>query len=123
MVPVLLVLIDFSGVVNQVSMAVHTSLLITGPGINNRPVGQHGAAFIRDIQEVAMTFLALLVLKGGISRLSVSLMIVLVLGKMNDNVFHAMHGLGVEEVEGIVGGGKMTIHTVGHKALGIVHMG
>jgi hypothetical protein len=123
MVPVLLVLINFSGVVNQVSMAVHTLLLIAGPGINNRPMGQHGAAFVRDIKKVAVTFLALLVLKGGISRLSVFIMIVGVLGKMNNNVFHAMHGLGVEEVEGIMGGGKMTIHTVGHKALGIVHMG
>ena len=121
--PVLLVLIDFSRVVNKVSMAVHTLFLVTGPRINNRPVGQHGPAFIRDIQEVSVTFLALLILKGGISNLSVSLMIVGVLGKMNDNVFNAMHGLGVEKVEGIVGGGKMTIHTVGHKALGIVHMG
>jgi CheY-like chemotaxis protein len=54
---------------------------------------------------------------------SVSLMIVGVLAKMNDNVFDAVHGLGVEKVKGVVGGGKMTIHTVSHKALSIVHMG
>ncbi len=70
-----------------------------------------------------MALLALLVFERGISRPSVFFMIVRVLGKMDDDVFHAMHGLGVEKVEGIVGGGKMTIHTVSHKALGIVHMG
>ena len=123
MFPVLLVFIDFSGVVNKVSMAVHTSLFVTGPGIHNRPMGQHGPTFIRDIQEVAVTFLALLVLKGGISGFSGTLMIVGVPGKMNNDVFDPMDGLGVEKVDGIVGSGKMTIHTVGHKALGIVHMG
>ena len=42
---------------------------------------------------------------------------------MNDDVFNAMGGLGIKKVESVMGRGKMAIHTIGHKSLGIVYMG
>ena len=104
MVPVLFILVELSGVVNQVLVAIHAPFLVAGPGIDNRPVSQHGSSFVRDIQKVAVALLTLLILKGGISRLAVTIMVVGLLGKMNDNVFNAVHRLGVEKIEGIVRG-------------------
>jgi len=122
MVPILFILVKLSGVVHKILMAIYAPFLVTGPGIDNRPMGQHGSSFVRDVQKVAVALLALLIFKGGISSLAVTIMVVGLLGKMNDNVFNAVGGLGVEEVECIVRGRQVTIHAVGHKALGIVDM-
>jgi hypothetical protein len=120
---VLLIRIEFSGVVDQVFMAVYTLLLETGSGVNHRPMSQHSSPPIRNIEKVPMAFLALLVLKGSIGLIAILLMIVSLLSKMDDYVFNAMDCLGVEKVEGIVRGWQVTVHAVGYKTLGIVHMG
>jgi hypothetical protein len=86
-------------------------------------MGQHRSTFVRDIEKVAVAFLTLFVFKGCIRLIAILLMVVSVLGKMNDNVFNAMESLGVEEVKRIVGGRQVTIHAVGYKTLGIVDMG
>jgi hypothetical protein len=107
---------------NQVLVAIHAALFITGSGIYDRSVGQHGPAFVWNIKYISMAFLALLVLKGGIGLLAVLFMIIRVLGKMNDNIPDPMHGLGIEEVICIIGSWQMTVHAVSHKPLGIVRV-
>ena len=89
---------------NQILVAIHASFLIAGSGVDDRPVGEHGPPFVRDIQEIAMAFLALLIFERGVSREPGFLVIVFVLGEMNDDVFDAVRGLGVEKVERIMGG-------------------
>jgi len=42
---------------------------------------------------------------------------------MNDDIFDAVHGFGIKEIKGVMGGRKMTVHAVCHKALGVVDMG
>lgn len=123
MLLVLLICVELFGVVNQVLMAVHTLLLVTGPGIDHRPMGQHSSTFVRNIEKVAVAFLTLFVLKGSIGFIAILVMIVSLLGKMNDNVFNAMESLGVEEVKRIVGGRQVTVHAVGYKTLGVVDVG
>ena len=105
---------------NQVFVAIYTSLLIPGPGIYDIPVGEHGPPFIRDIQDIAMAFLALFILERGIGCQPVFLMIVFVLSKMNDDVLYTVSGLGIEKVEGVMGRRQVAIHTVRHKALLII---
>lgn len=51
-----------------------------------------------------MAFLALLIFERGVCSEPGFLVIVFVLGKMNDDVFDAVRGLGVEKVECIMGG-------------------
>ena len=104
-------------------MAVHTLLLVTWSGVDYRPMGQHCSAFVRDKEKVAVAFLTLFVLKRSIGLIAILVMIVSLLGKMNDNVFNAMESLGVEEVQRIVGGRQVTVRAVGYKTLGIVDMG
>jgi hypothetical protein len=70
-----------------------------------------------------VALLALLVFEGTISLLSVFLLIVPVLQKMNGNVFHAVPGLCIEEVHGIMRRGQVAVHAVCYKAMGIVHVG
>jgi len=86
-------------------------------------VSQHSTAFIRNVEEITVTFLALFVLEGSIGLLTVLFMIIDLLSKMSDDIFHAMDGLGIEEVKGIVGGWKVTVHAVGYDPLGVVDVG
>jgi hypothetical protein len=120
---VLLIRVELFGVVNQVLMAVHTLLLVTWSGVDYRPMGQHRATFVRNIEKVAVAFLTLFVFKRSIGLIAILVMIVSLLGKMNNNVFNAMESLGVEEVKRIVGCWQVTVHAVGYKTLGIVDMG
>jgi len=72
-----------------------------------------------------MTFQALIVLKGSV-RVPTILFVVIfghVLCKMDNNVLNAMSSLGIKEIKSVMRGREMTIHAVGHKPLGIVHMG
>ena len=85
-------------------MAIHTSLLIAGPRIYYRSVGEHGPPFIRDIQDIAMTFLALFILERGIGCQPVFLVVVFILGKMNNDVLDAVRCLGIKKVECVVRG-------------------
>jgi hypothetical protein len=108
---------------NKIFMAIYASLFISWSSVHHSPMGQHGTPFIRDIQEIAMAFLALIILEGGISLLAIFIMIVFFLGKMDDDIFNAVRGLGIEEFIGVIGSRKMTIHTVCHKSLCIINVG
>ena len=108
---------------NKVFVAIHATLFIAWPGINDRSVGEHGPSFVWDIKDISMAFLALFIFKRGIGSLAVLFMIIGFLSKMNNDILDAMHGLGIEEVVGIMGGRQMAVHTVCHETLGVVHMG
>jgi hypothetical protein len=115
--------IKLFGVVDQVPVAVHTLLLVAGPGIDHRLMSQHGSALVWNVEKVAVALLALFILKGSIGLVAVLVVIVRVLNEMNDNIFGAVEGLRIEEVKGIVWGRKVTIHAVGYKTLSIVYVG
>jgi hypothetical protein len=104
-------------------MAVHTSLLIARSGIDNGLVCKHGAPLIRNVENISMALLALLILKTVIGLLPVFFVIIFLDDKMKDQVLEAVQGLGKKEFIGILRGRKMAIHTISHKALGIIGMG
>ena len=79
-------------------MTINALLFVSRPGIDHVTVSQHGAAFIRDVQEIAMTFLALVVREGGVSFLPLLLVIILLLKEVDEKVLDAVKGLGVEEL-------------------------
>ena len=87
---------------HQVPMAFKTAFLISRPGIDHRPVGQHGAPLIGQIDDVAVAFQTLVVFDGGVGPFPVLLMIVRGHGKVGHDVFDAMEGLGVEELKGVL---------------------
>jgi hypothetical protein len=101
-------------------MAVHASLLVARPGVDNGLVCQHGAPLIRDIENISMAFLALLILEVGIGLFAVFFVIILIDNKMKDQVLETVKGLGKKEFIGILRGRKMAIHAIGHEALGII---
>jgi hypothetical protein len=86
-------------------------------------MGQHRPTFVRNIEKVAVAFLTLFVFKGCIRLIAILLMVVSLLGKMNDNVFNAMESFGVEKVKRVVWSRQVTVHAVGYKTLGVVDMG
>jgi len=94
---------------------------ITGPGIEYRPVGQHGPPFVRDVEDISMAFLALIVFERRISLLAILFMIVFIQNKdVYEQIFDAVPCFGVKEIKGVMGGREMTVHTVCHKSLGII---
>jgi hypothetical protein len=118
----LLIFIDVALIVNQVPVAIDAFFLITRSGIDYGSVSQHRPAFVWNIQDIPVTFLALFVLKRSIGSCAIFFMIIFVLNKMDDDIFDPMHGLGIEKIDGVMRGGKMTIHAIGHKPLGIIYM-
>ena len=118
----MLIVVELTRIVNQISVAIHTSLFVTRPGIDYITVGEHGAALIGDMKQIAVALLALVVLEGGICLLPIPLMVIGVLGKVNDYVLDAVEGLGVEEINGVLGSGQMTVHAVRHKTLLVIYM-
>ena len=106
-------------------MAIHAFFFITGPGEKHRPVSQHGSPLVGDMQNGAMALPALLIFKGGIGFLALELVVVLahVLGEMDNDILDSMERFGKKEIEGVMGGGQMAVHTIGHKSLGIIHVG
>jgi hypothetical protein len=46
-----------------------------------------------------------------------------ILRKMDDNILNAVGGFGIKEIKGVMRGRQMTVHAIGHKALGIIYMG
>ena len=119
----LLVCISLPRDMNQGTMAVYTFFFIARPRVDDGSVGQHGAALVRNIKQIAVAFHALLIFKRGISRFAIFFPIVFILCKVNDDVFNAVESLLVEKIEGVVGGRQMAVHAVGHKALGVIDMG
>ena len=62
----------------QIFMAIHASLLIAGTRVDHGLVSQHGAPFIRDVEDVSMAFLTLLILEAVIGLLTVFFVIIFV---------------------------------------------
>ena len=104
-------------------MTINALLFVSGPGIDHVTVSQHGTAFVWDIEKIAMTFLALVVGKRSVSLLPLFVVIILFLKEVDENVLGTMKGLGIEELEGVMRGGQMAVHAIGHKTLLVVHMG
>ena len=86
-------------------------------------MGQHGAAFVRHGQQVAMTLLAFGIVERRVGGLPVFLAVVCFDGKMLDHVFDTVKRFGEKEVKCFVGCGQVAIHAVGDESLGVVHMG
>jgi len=118
----LFVIVKLFGVVNQVLMTIYAFLLITRPGIDHVTVSKHGATFVWNVKEIAMTFLALVIPERGVGLLPLFFVVILALEKMNEDVLGTVKGLGIEKVKGVVRGWQMTIHAVGYKSLFIVYM-
>jgi hypothetical protein len=108
---------------HKVSMTVDALLLIARSRVDHSAVSKHCASLVGYVKNVPVAFLALLILKRGISSLSVLFVIVFILEKVNQDILGAMECLGVEKIEGVVWGRKMTVHTVGYESLRIVYMG
>jgi hypothetical protein len=70
-----------------------------------------------------MAFLALVIGEGGVRFLPLFVVIILFLEEMDENIFGAVKGLGVEELKGVMRGGQMAVHAVGHETLRVVHVG
>ena len=121
--PVLLILIKGPWIVYEIFMAVHASLLIARPGIDHGLVCQHGAPLVRNVENISVAFLTLLILEAGIGLLPVFFVIVFLDDKMEDQVLEAVKGLSKKEFIGILRGRKMAVHAIGHKPLGIIRMG
>ena len=103
-------------------MTVHTFFFITRPGINDRPMRQHGAALIGYVKDIAMAFLALLVFKGCVSAISILFTIIGFPEKMNIDILNTVPGLGIKEIKGVVRRRKMAVHAIRNKSLGIVYV-
>ena len=117
------VIVKLSGVVNQVLMTIHAFLLITRPGIDHVTVRKHGTTLVGNVKEITMTFLALVIVERGIGLLPLFFVVIFALKKMDEDVLGTVKGFGIKKVKGVVRSRQMAIHAVGHKALGIVHMG
>jgi hypothetical protein len=107
---------------NKISMAIHAFFFISGPGIDHGSMGQHGATFIRNVQNTSMAFLALFIFKRVVGRLAIFFVIIIVLGKVDDNIFDPVKGFGIEEINGVAGRWQMAVHTVRHESLGIIYV-
>jgi hypothetical protein len=86
---------------DQVSVAVKAFLLIAGSGIEDRSVGQHGPPFVRDVEEVLVTLLAISILNALVSYPSVPFPIVFVQGEVEDQILHSVVGLEIVESNGV----------------------
>ena len=122
-VSILFILVKPSGIMDQVPMAVHAAFFIAWPCVKHRSVGKHGPPFVRNIEDISMAFLTLLVLEGGISLLAIFFVIIFFLEKMYNNILDAMCGLGIEKIKGVVRSRQMAVHAVCHKSLGIIYVG
>lgn len=88
-------------------------------------MGQHGTPFVRNVKDVAVTFQALLVFERSVGMFPLDLMIVRFrsLHEMDEDILDAVGRFGIEKIDGIVGGGEVTIHTIRHEPLGVIDMG
>ena len=110
-------------VVHQVPVAFKTAFLISRPGVEHRPVGQHGAPFIGEIDDVAVAFQALVVFDGSVGLFPILFMIVRGLGEVSHDILDAMQGLGVEKIEGVLRRRQMAVHAVRHETLAVIGVG
>jgi hypothetical protein len=120
---VFLIVINLARDVNQGTMAIHTFILIAGPGVDYGFMRQHGPAFVRYIEQVSMALHTLLVFKRSIGGFAVFSSIVFFQNEVDKKIFYAMKGFLVEKIKGILGGRQMAVHAIGDKALTVIDMG
>lgn len=87
-------------------MAIDTLFLIPCSGIQNGSMRKHRPAFVGDVKNIAMAFLALVIRERGICLSSLQFMVVFthVLGKMNEDILHAVCSFSIEKIECVMGG-------------------
>ena len=102
---------------NEVFVTIYASFFITFSWKKDCSMSQHGAALIRDIEDIAVAFLALVVSKRSIGLLSVLLIVIFFLSKMLHHILYPVSCLGIEEIKGIVRRRQMTVHTISHEPL------
>jgi len=86
-------------------------------------MGQHCAPLIRNVKNIPVAFLALLIFEGSIGRHAVFFVVVFPPEEMDDDVLDPMKGLGIEKIERVMGRREVAIHTIRHKTLGVVDVG
>ena len=108
---------------HQISVTGDALFFVTGSGVYDGTVSQHGPPIVWHIQNIAVAFLALLVFERRIGRRSVFGMIVFPQNEMGGDILDAVKCLGEEEIGHILGRGKMAVHTVRDKSLPVVDVG
>jgi hypothetical protein len=110
---------------HEISMTVRAFLFIPRHGVQGASMGKHGSALIRHGKQVSVAFEALVVFDAFIGFFPLFLADVIVTSgsHVDGYVFEAMPCFGEKEIDGIVGRGQMTVHTVGYKSLPIIDMG
>ena len=103
-------------------MTIHAFLLVTRPGIDHISVSQHGPPLVRNVENITVAFLALIIGEKGVCFLPLFVVIIFFLEEMDENVFGAMPGFGIEKLKCVLRGWKVAVHTVGHKTLLIINM-
>jgi hypothetical protein len=84
-------------------------------------VGQHGPSFVRDIKNISVAFLALIVVEGGIGLLAILFVIKFIQNKdVYEQILDAVPRFRIKKVKCVMGGREMTVHTIGHKSLGVI---
>ena len=121
-IAILLVLVEGPSIVDEVPVAVHTLFFIALSCIEDFSMGQHGTPLIWDIEDISVALQALIVLERGISLLTIFLVVIFILGEMNNNVFYPMGCLCIEKIKGVVGGGEMAVHTIRNEPLSVIDM-
>ena len=86
-------------------MAIQTSFLVPRPCVQDSATRQHGASFVWDVVDIAVTFLTLGVFNLLIRLLPILFRVVFILRKVDDDIFNAVERFCVEKVEGVGGGG------------------
>jgi len=71
-------------------VTIYASFFITFPGEKDCSMGQHGAALIRNMEDIAVTFLALIVFERSIGLLAVLLMVIFFLSEMLHHILYPM---------------------------------
>lgn len=107
---------------NQGTMAIHTFFFIARTGIEYRSMRQHCAALVRYVEQIPMAFHTLIIFKRCIGGIAAFGSIVVTLNKMDKNIFDAMEGFLVEKIQSVVGCGKVAIHAISDKTLGVIDM-
>jgi hypothetical protein len=106
-------------------MTIHALFLISWKGVHHCPMGEHGASFVGNIEQITMAFFALVVGERCIGHISIFLMIVGfgTLGKMDHDIFDTVKCFGIEKGEGLMGSRQMAIHAIRDEPLAVIDVG
>jgi hypothetical protein len=74
------------------------------------------------MQKIPMAFHALVVFKRLVCFFPLLGMVVVIHGKMRDNILYAVQSFHIEKIDCVVGSRQVAVHAVCHKTLGVVDM-